>query len=134
MKQKSVVEPLVAPMATVNHLSDLLTTLLAGSGAEVRPAASVREAVEGVATTTPDVVVTDIAMPGEDGYALLRELRALERTRGRHLPIIAVTALASVEDRERAVAEGFDEHLTKPVDPGDLVDAVAKSAATARQA
>ena len=111
---------------------DVFTMLLARSGAEVRPAASVREAVEGVARTRPDVVVTDIAMPGEDGYALVRELRALERERGGHLPVIAVTALATAEDRERALGEGFDDHLTKPVDPTDLVEAVARSAAAGR--
>jgi len=111
------------------HARDLLATLLAGSGAVVRPAGSVREAVEGVAATPPDVVVTDIAMPGEDGYELVRQLRAMEREGGRRLPVIAVTALASLEDRERALVEGFDEHLTKPIDPGDLLDAVAKRAA-----
>src|SRR5207244_3983621 len=108
---------------------DVFTTLLARSGADVRPAASVREAVERVARAKPDVVVTDIAMPGEDGYALVRELRALEHERGGHLPVIAVTALATAEDRERALGEGFDDHLTKPVDPTDLIDAVARSAA-----
>jgi CheY-like chemotaxis protein len=92
----------------------------------VRPAASVREALNRVTRTAPDVVVTDIAMPDEDGYAFLRELRAMEREHGGHVPTIAVTALARPEDRERAMVEGFDEHLTKPVDPADLVEAVAR--------
>ena len=71
-------------------------------------------------------MVADIAMPGEDGYALVRRLRAMERERGGHLPVIDVTALASARDRERAIREGFDDHLAKPVDPADLLDAVAR--------
>jgi CheY-like chemotaxis protein len=69
-------------------------------------AATVREAVETVVEAKPDVVVTDIAMPGEDGYALVRRLRAIEHERGGHVPVIAVTALASAEDRKRAMSEG----------------------------
>jgi len=105
---------------------EVVTTLLSRYGAKVRPAASVREAVEKVVQAKPDVVVADIAMPGEDGYALVRRLRAMEREYGGHVPVIAVTALASAEDRKRAMSEGFDEHLTKPVDPADLLDAVAR--------
>ncbi|HLY37724.1 MAG TPA: ATP-binding protein [Candidatus Binatia bacterium] len=105
---------------------EVVTTLLSRYGANVRPAASVGEAVENVVQAQPDVVVADIAMPGEDGYALVRRLRAMDRERGGHLPVIAVTALASDHDRERAMREGFDEHLAKPVDPADLLDAVAR--------
>jgi CheY-like chemotaxis protein len=105
---------------------EVVTTLLSRYGADVRPAASVGEAVEQVVQAQPDVVVADIAMPGEDGYTLVRRLRAMERERGGHLPVIAVTALASDRDRERAMREGFDEHLAKPVDPADLLDAVVR--------
>jgi PAS domain S-box-containing protein len=105
---------------------DLLTMLLARCGAEVRSASSVREALEGIETTAPDVLVADIAMPGEDGYTLIRKLRATER--GQRIAAIAVTALTGPEDRERAMAEGFHEHLAKPVDPAELVDAIARSA------
>jgi PAS domain S-box-containing protein len=111
---------------------DVFTTLLARHGADVRPAASVREAVAGVAERAPDVVVTDLAMPDEDGWALVRRLRELERERGRHVPVIVVSALASTEDRERSASEGVEEHLTKPVDPAELVAAVARNVATGR--
>ena len=99
------------------------TDLLTACGAEVGSAASVREALERVETTTPDVLLTDIAMPDEDGYTLIREMRS----RGSRIPAIAVTALASTEDRARAMAEGFAAHLTKPVDPAEVVEAVARS-------
>ncbi|HJQ83123.1 MAG TPA: ATP-binding protein [Candidatus Binatia bacterium] len=111
------------------YARDVVTALLARHGAEVHPTASVREAVADVAATPPDVVVADIAMPDEDGYALVRRLRAMERERGGHLPVIAVTALASAEDRERALGEGFDEHLTKPIEPAELLRVVARRAA-----
>ena len=102
---------------------EVLTALLAARGAEVGAAASVREALERVETNTPDVLLADIAMPDEDGYELIREMRA----RGSRIPAIAITALASAEDRARAMAEGFDAHLTKPVDAADVVEAVARS-------
>jgi len=102
---------------------EVLTTLLAGCGAEVGSVGSVREALERVASRAPDVVLADIAMPDQDGYALVREMRS----RGAHIPAIAVTALASAEDRARAMAEGFEAHLTKPVDPTEVLAAVARS-------
>jgi len=125
-----------APLPALDHVRvlvvddepnarEVLTALLAACGAEVGSAASVREALERVESTTPDVLLTDIAMPDEDGYALIREVRS----RGSRIPAIAITALASAEDRERAMAEGFDAHLTKPVDPAEVVQAVARSVA-----
>ncbi len=103
---------------------EALTTLLAGCGAEVRSASSVREALADVEKRSPHVVLADIAMPDQDGYALLREMRS----RGAWIPAIAVTGLASAEDRARATAEGFAAHLTKPVDPSEVVAAVARNA------
>jgi len=125
-----------APLPTLDHLRvlvvddepdarEVLSALLAACGAEVGSAASVREALERVETEPPDVLLTDIAMPDEDGYALIREIRS----RGSRIPAIAITALASAEDRARAMAEGFDAHLTKPVDPAEVVEAVARSVA-----
>jgi CheY-like chemotaxis protein len=108
---------------------DLLTTLLGQCGAEVSSAASVREALERARAHPPDVLVTDIAMPEEDGYALVRRLRGMEREGGGRIGTVAVTALASREDRARSLAEGFDLHLTKPVDPAELVEAVSRLAA-----
>ena len=89
-------------------------------GAEVRAARSAREAKALVETWRPDVVVTDIGMPGEDGYALLRALRESDQ-----LPVIALTAYAREEDRGRAEEAGFDAFVAKPVDPAVLRRAVA---------
>jgi CheY-like chemotaxis protein len=80
-----------------------------------------RAAVAALASFHPDLLLSDIAMPGEDGYALIREVRSQEsRQQGCHLPAIAVTAFASNADREKAIACGFDAHVAKPVDTGDL--------------
>jgi signal transduction histidine kinase/ActR/RegA family two-component response regulator len=104
---------------------EVLTALLAACGAEVGSAASVREALEQVETKTPDVLLADIAMPDEDGYALIRKIRS----RAPRIPAIAITALAGAADRARAMAEGYDAHLTKPVDPAEVVEAVARRVA-----
>jgi len=76
---------------------------------------------------TPDVLVSDIAMPQEDGYAMIRKLRAAEREQQRkHLPAIALTAYASPSDREQALLAGYDQHLAKPVHQRELTRAIAK--------
>ena len=80
------------------------------------------EALARIDTGPPDVIVSDLAMPERDGFAFLRSLRA----GGATMPVIALTALASAADRQRAVAAGFDVYLTKPVDPPVLVAAVAR--------
>jgi len=108
---------------------EFLTTLLTRFGADVIPAASVQEALAGLEARRPDVLVTDLAMPDEDGFTLIRKVRKMERAGGSRLPAIAVTALASVEERQRAMAAGFDVHLAKPVEPIDVVTAVARAAA-----
>jgi hypothetical protein len=79
-----------------------------------------------------DVLVSDISMPGEDGYRLVGRLRELERAHGRApIPAIAVTGHASVEDREHAVAVGFQLHVPKPIDPEELATVVALVASRA---
>ena len=90
---------------------------------------SAGEAVDALSEFTPDLVLSDIAMPGRDGYAVLSEVRALEVRLGRHVPVAAVTAYAHTEDRERAIAAGFDEYLAKPIHPAALARAVAALAA-----
>jgi CheY-like chemotaxis protein len=81
------------------------------------------------------VIVADIGMPGEDGNALLRRLRRTEQEqRTPRVPAIAVTAFARSEDRERALAPGFDEYLPKPVDPQRLVTLIARLAARSADA
>jgi CheY-like chemotaxis protein len=72
----------------------------------------------------PDLVLSDISMPGQDGYTVLAEVRAIETTLGRRVPVAAVTAYAQAEDRQRALSAGFDQYLAKPVDPAALALAV----------
>ena len=105
-----------------------VTTVLASCGAEFRGAASASEAVAIFSTTRIDVVLVDIAMPDEDGYALLARLRAEDRARDRHTPVIALTGFADDDHRKRVVEAGFDLHLTKPVPLDELVVAVSMAA------
>ena len=93
-------------------------------GGTVRAAESVQGAMELLKTFTPDVVVSDIGMPLEDGYVLIRRLRAS----GMNIPALALTAFARGEDRDRALAEGFQHHMPKPVEPEELADTVARLA------
>jgi len=104
---------------------EFLATLLTRCGAEVTPAASAEEALAGFRRARPDVVVADLSMPEEDGFALIRKVRMLEDPDARRVPAIAVTALASVEDRRRALAAGFDVHMAKPLEPAEVAAAVA---------
>ncbi|MEG4271340.1 MULTISPECIES: ATP-binding protein [unclassified Microcoleus] len=107
---------------------ELLSTILEKYGADVMAVASVREALSIIETATdrsPDVLVSDIGMPDEDGYSLIRKLRQLEAQRGGRLPAIALTAYARNDDRQQALLAGFQMHLTKPVDAAELVAVVA---------
>jgi len=97
-------------------------------GVEVRTADSAGQAIAMLESWAPTVLVSDIAMPHEDGFALIRQLRARESTEGGHVPALAFTALARAEDRHRVLAAGFDGYVSKPVDPAQLVDAVAIAA------
>jgi CheY-like chemotaxis protein len=76
----------------------------------------------------PDILMTDIGMPGEDGYALIRQVRALAPEQGGLIPAVAVTAYASEEDAKRAIAAGFQVHLPKPVESSQLVAVLARLA------
>jgi signal transduction histidine kinase/FixJ family two-component response regulator len=101
---------------------DLLLQLLDSWGARPSGAASAREALEVIARERPDLVVSDIAMPGEDGIAFVRELRRMEAARGESpVPVAALTAFARADDRDRTLAAGFDAHLAKPVEPAALL-------------
>src|SRR3954468_20026136 len=106
---------------------DALTELLSLQGADVAPAASVSQALETLKGFDPDVLVSDIGMPERDGYDLIREIRARGRD-AETLPAVAVTAFASPEDRQRALAAGFQVHLAKPVDPRELTSVIASLA------
>ncbi len=107
---------------------ELLRSILAQSGASVRTAASVTEALRQLENRQPDVLVSDIGMPGEDGYALIRQVRALSPEQGGHVPALALTAFARSDDRRRAIGAGFHMHLAKPVEPDELVTVVASLA------
>ena len=104
---------------------DLLATLLSRCGAETRTACSAAEARTLFGRWKVDVLVSDLGMPGEDGYALLRDLRSRAGERGDALPAIALTAYARAEDRVKALAWGFERHVVKPVEPSELVSIVA---------
>ncbi|MBK9259910.1 MAG: response regulator [Polyangiaceae bacterium] len=107
---------------------ELVQRVLEESAAEVVSAASAAEALRVLDSARPDVLVSDIGMPGMDGYALLRAIRARSCSANGHppLPAIALTAFARIEDRDRALDAGYAEHLTKPIDPGRLVTTVAR--------
>ncbi len=107
---------------------DVMAELLAMRGAEVATASSADQALEVLQRFDPDVLVSDISMPGRDGYDLIREVRT---GRGpEELPAVAVTAFAGPEDRRRALDAGFQVHMAKPVDPGELVSVIARLAAS----
>ena len=93
--------------------------------AEVRISADVVTALEVFQQWKPDVLVSDIAMPGEDGYALIAKVRALEQQSGKRTPAIALTAYVRVEDRGRVLQVGYDRFLSKPVEPSELFAALA---------
>ncbi|MEO8901031.1 MAG: ATP-binding protein, partial [Polyangiaceae bacterium] len=99
----------------------LVQAILSQHGAEVTVAQSAAEARSALALTKPDVIVSDIGMPDEDGYSFIRKVRA----GGARMPAIALTAYASQQDAQRAFVAGFQKHVAKPVDPGRLVSVVA---------
>lgn len=107
---------------------EMVAALLERCGAEARVAASANEAVGIIERDAPDVLLADIEMPGEDGYSLLRRVRALPQEKAAKLPVAALTAYASSQDRLKALEAGFDMHLAKPVQPSELVQAVANLA------
>jgi PAS domain S-box-containing protein len=102
-------------------------TVLADAGADVREADSVDAALEVLGTTYIDVLVSDIGMPGADGYDLVSRVRELERAHGGHIPAVALTAYAGEDNRDRALAAGFTAHVTKPVSPARLVRIVGQA-------
>jgi CheY-like chemotaxis protein len=100
---------------------DLLATLLKQRNAEVFAGQSAAEAFDLLQRERPDVLISDIAMPEEDGYMLIRRVRVLGADEGGRTPALAVTAYASRADRTRALEAGFDGHFAKPIDIDSLV-------------
>jgi two-component system CheB/CheR fusion protein len=110
---------------------EFAAAVLAQYGAEVTTATSARAARAAFELAKPQVVVSDIAMPGEHGYSLIESLRALPPEQGGRVPAVALTAYVRPEDRERALAAGYNRHLLKPIDPIDLASVVAQLAGRA---
>ena len=109
---------------------EMVTLLLRGYGAEVTTAASAPEALQVVRDRTsgrgPEVLVTDIGLPGQDGYWLIEQLRALAPEAGGRIPAIALTAFGRASDRIRALSAGFQMHIPKPVEPAELTLVIAR--------
>jgi len=104
---------------------ELMRMVLRSSGADVMAAACAEEAFEQVERWHPDILVSDIGLPGDDGYMLIQKLREQQAQQGRAIPALAVTAYARAEDRTRALAAGFQMHVAKPLEPADLIAAIA---------
>ena len=129
----------VSPAPGFSRLDDLLVLIvddtddgraltamvLTQAGASVTAARSVREAIEMIERERPDALVSDIGMPDEDGYALIRQIRQHEAEHGGFLPAVALTGYARAADRDRILAAGFQAHVTKPLDPDELTAALA---------
>lgn len=130
--------PIVAPqlLSGVNVLLvdddtdtlKLMTTALTRRHAIVTAVSSAGEAIQAIRRRRPDVLVSDIAMPGEDGYGLIEKVRSLENNETETIPAVAITAYAKEEDRQRALSSGFQIYLAKPVELTELISVVARAA------
>ena len=105
---------------------ELLAFILQKGGASVDLAASTAEALELLQVSRPDLLLADIGMPGEDGYELIRKVRASSQQDVARLPAMALTAYARAEERAQAFAAGFQSHMTKPVEPAELIVTIAR--------
>jgi len=107
--------------------NEVVSTILASAGADVRVAASAADGLRQLQDWRPHVIVSDIGMPGEDGYAFIAKVRAQSTEIGR-IPVVALTAYASGEDRVRIFSAGFKAHIVKPIEPAELVAVIANVA------
>jgi len=103
----------------------LLGTMLKRNGARVTSTKSAKEALSVFDNELPDVMISDIGMPEQDGYELIRKLRAMPPEKGGRIPAIALTGYASKKDRERALAAGYHQHIAKPIEQADMIKAIA---------
>ena len=106
---------------------DLIVTVLKSYGAQVEEAFSVAEGFPKLKQWRPDILVSDIGMPHEDGYSFMRRVRALSPEEGGKTPAIALTAYARMEDRFKALSCGFQNHVAKPVEPAELAITIAST-------
>ena len=107
---------------------DLVKRVLANCNATATTCQTGAECLQTLPTLRPDVLITDIGMPGMDGYALITAVRAFAPEQGGTTPAIALTAHARSADRRRAMLSGFDVHVARPVEPSELVAVVARLA------
>jgi CheY-like chemotaxis protein len=112
-----------------NDSRELAVRIIETAGASALAVSTVTEALEVLTRKRFSVVVADIGLPDQDGYSLVRQMRAHRFERVRTLPVIAMTAYVSAGDRERALAMGFQQHVPKPADPVTLIDAIARAVA-----
>ncbi|MBD2508165.1 MULTISPECIES: response regulator [unclassified Nostoc] len=113
-----------------NDTRFFITTVLEMDGARVIPVISADAAHKVLSELQPDVLISDIGLPGEDGYTFIRKFRALKSNNCGRVPAIALTAYADAEARIRALEGGFDTHVSKPIDPDELVEIVANLVAS----
>lgn len=113
--------------------NEMVQALLVSCGAEVRVAASAAQALDVLDRWRPQLLLSDIGMPGEDGFALIRQVRQRPAERGGDVAAIALTAYARVDDRVKILTAGFQMHVTKPVDPTELATVVATVARSSRR-
>jgi PAS domain S-box-containing protein len=111
---------------------DLLTQALTQQAATVTAVSTASEALEAIKSLSLNVVVSDIAMPDEDGYQLIRQIRELDFDHGKSLPVVAITAYAKEEDRRKALSSGFQGFLSKPIELSELIMAVADAVRVAK--
>jgi CheY-like chemotaxis protein len=104
---------------------DLIKRILNDCNAKVSTANNAQEALALVEATHPQLLVSDLGMPDVDGFELLAKVRALGPNRGGNVPAIALTAFARSEDRLKALESGFRNHVSKPVEPAELINAIA---------
>ncbi len=139
----ALIPPVMSDTASANHsveglrvlivdddadTRELLTVILAENGVQASAVATVREALDALQNLKPHVLVSDIGMPEEDGYDLIRQLRALVPEQGGRIPAVALTAYAREDDRIQALSAGFQMHIPKPIEPLQLLAVVASLA------
>jgi len=104
----------------------VFSTVIERTGAEVKACETASEALQTLEDWRPDVIMSDIAMPDEDGYSLIGKVRSLPREKGGATPAAALTAYARDEDRKRALDAGYQMHIAKPVSSGQLINVIAR--------
>ncbi|HKO95796.1 MAG TPA: response regulator [Pyrinomonadaceae bacterium] len=104
---------------------DLVKAILTRYGSEVNCCESAAEALKAVRDWKPDLIISDIGMPTEDGYSLIRKIRKMRSKQARETPAVALTAYVTKEDREGAITAGFQLHISKPIEPAELVMSIA---------